>query len=46
VLRGLGWGGGGRPEPAPEMWSTLLDPPREGPVRVEIRDRLSMLARR
>ncbi len=46
VLRGLGWGGGGRPDPEPEMWTTLLDVPREGPVRTEIRDRLAMLARR
>ena len=46
VLRGLGWGGGGRPAPEPEMWSTLLDAPREGPVRAEIRDRLAVLARR
>jgi acetoin utilization protein AcuC len=46
VLRGLGWGGGGRPDPAPVMWSTLLDAPREGPVRAEIRDRLAILARR
>ena len=46
VLRGLNWGGGGRPEPEPEMWTTLLDAPREGPVRAEIRDRLSVLARR
>ncbi|NHB75204.1 acetoin utilization protein AcuC [Rhodobacter calidifons] len=46
VLRGLGWGGGGRPVPQPEMWTTLLDAPREGPVREEIRDRLAVLARR
>ncbi len=46
VLRGLGWGGGGRPAPQPEMWTTLLDAPREGPVREEIRDRLAVLARR
>jgi acetoin utilization protein AcuC len=46
VLRGLGWGGGGRPDPEPEMWATLLDTPREGPVRIEIRDRLAVLARR
>lgn len=46
VLKGLGWGGGGRPDPAPDMLATLLDTPREGPVREEIRDRLSRLARR
>ncbi|MDM7932034.1 acetoin utilization protein AcuC [Tabrizicola sp.] len=46
VLRGLGWGGGGRPAPDETMLTTLLDPPREGPVRAEIRDRLARLARR
>jgi acetoin utilization protein AcuC len=46
VLRGLGWGGGGRPPPEPEMWSTLLDAPREGPVRAEVCDRLAVLAQR
>lgn len=46
VLADLSWGGGGRPDPAPEMRITLLDPPREGPVRPEIRDRLALLARR
>lgn len=46
VLRSLGWGGGGRPDPDPQMWTTLLDAPREGPVRAEIRDRLAVLARR
>lgn len=46
VLRGLGWGGGGRPGPEPVLLTTLLDPPREGPVRPELRDRLAALARR
>jgi acetoin utilization protein AcuC len=46
VLRGLGWGGGGRPAPDPAMFGTLLDAPREGPVRAELRDRLAILARR
>ncbi len=46
VLASLGWGGGGRPDPAPEVLTTLLDTPREGPVRPEIRDRLSRLSRR
>jgi acetoin utilization protein AcuC len=46
VLAGLGWGGGGRPDPEPELLTTLLDAPREGPVRPEIRDRLAILASR
>lgn len=46
VLAGLGWGGGGRPDPVPQMLTTLLDAPREGPVRKEIRDRLAVLAHR
>ena len=46
VLRGLGWGGGGRPAPEPALLTTLIDPPREGPVRPDIRDRLALLARR
>lgn len=46
VLRALSWGGGGRPGPEPHLTATLLDAPREGPVRAEIRDRLSRLARR
>ena len=46
VLAGLGWGGGGRPDPVPQMLTTLLDAPREGPVREEIRDRLAVLAHR
>lgn len=46
VLRRLDWNGGGRPPPAAHMTETLLDPPREGPVRPEIRERLARLARR
>ncbi|MEY4698219.1 MAG: hypothetical protein RIT14_2647, partial [Pseudomonadota bacterium] len=42
----LHWGGGGRPPPEEEMLVTLLDPPREGPVRDDLRDRLAVLARR
>lgn len=37
VLADLSWGGGGRARPVGEMLTTLLDPPREGPVRPEIR---------
>ena len=46
VLRRLDGNGGGRPAPEPHLLSTLLDAPREGPVRPEIRDRLALLARR
>jgi acetoin utilization protein AcuC len=46
VLAALSWGGGGRPLPDPLMLTTLLDAPREGPVREEVRDRLAVLARR
>jgi acetoin utilization protein AcuC len=46
VLAGLSWHGGGRPPPDPALLTTLLDAPREGPVRPEIRDRLARLARR
>jgi len=46
VLRGLDWGGGGRAAPAPHLLTTLLDPPREGNVRPEIRDRIARLAGR
>jgi acetoin utilization protein AcuC len=46
VMEALSWNGGGRPDPAPEMRTTLLDAPREGAVRPEIRDRLAVLARR
>lgn len=46
VLRGLSWGGGGRGAPTVAMFTTLLDSPREGPVRDEIRTRLAALALR
>ncbi|PTR19714.1 acetoin utilization protein AcuC [Cereibacter azotoformans] len=46
VLEALDWGGGGRPPPAAAMIETLRDPPREGPVRPEVRERLARLARR
>ena len=46
VLRRLSWGGGGRPDPDEAMRRTLLDAPREGTVRPDVRDRLALLARR
>lgn len=46
VLAGLSWGGGGRPPPDPALLDTLIDAPREGPLRPEIRERLATLARR
>ena len=46
VLRGLHWGGGGRPAPAPHLVTTLLDPAREGVVRPELRTRIAHLAAR
>lgn len=46
VLRGLSWRGGGRAAPDATMLTTLLDDPREGQVRPEIRTRLAALARR
>ena len=46
ILRALTWGGGTRPPPEPHMLTTLLDTPREGPVRPELRDRLAHLAKR
>ncbi len=45
VLRGLSWRGAGR-APAEAMMTRLIDPPREGPVRPEILDRLAVLERR
>ena len=44
VLRGLDWRGGRRPPPAEALMTTLVDPPREGPVRTEIRAALARLA--
>ncbi|MDN5786455.1 acetoin utilization protein AcuC [Pseudorhodobacter sp.] len=38
VLRALDWGGGCRPRPAERMFTTLIDPPREGPIRPEVTD--------
>lgn len=46
VLRGLSWGGGGRAVPGEAMMETLLDVPREGPVRAEVVERLEALAKR
>lgn len=46
VLQSLSWGGGGREPPNPSLLETLLDAPREGPVREEIRQRLGILALR
>ncbi|WP_435258351.1 acetoin utilization protein AcuC [Thioclava sp. FR2] len=46
VLSSLGWGGGGRPPPDPQLLTTLRDSPREGVVREEIRRRLATLAQR
>jgi acetoin utilization protein AcuC len=46
VLEALSWNGGSRPPPDPSLLATLLDAPREGKVRPEIRDRLARLARR
>lgn len=46
VLRRLSWNGGGRPPPTPELTETLLDRPREGAVRPELRERLAVLALR
>ncbi|QUS34915.1 acetoin utilization protein AcuC [Falsirhodobacter algicola] len=46
VLRGLSWRGGARPPPAPHILTTLLDPPREGPLRPELRERIAVLRRR
>ncbi len=46
ALGGLSWGGGGRPPPDPALLTTLIDPPRDGPVRLDIRERLAILARR
>jgi acetoin utilization protein AcuC len=46
VLAALSWNGGNRPPPAPALLETLLDAPREGPVRSTVTDRLDVLAKR
>jgi acetoin utilization protein AcuC len=46
VLRALSWGGGGRPAASEAMLTTLRDPPREGPVRAEVTDRITVLSAR
>ena len=47
VLAALDWGSSGtRPAPAPHMIDSLRDPPREGPIRPEIHERLARLAAR
>lgn len=46
VLRGLSWQGGGRQGPDRVLLTRLQDPPREGPLRPEILDRLARLAAR
>lgn len=46
VLAALSWNGGHRPPPDPSLLTTLVDAPRPGPVRPEIRERLATLARR
>jgi acetoin utilization protein AcuC len=46
ILGALSWGGGGRPLPEPHLISTILDPPREGEVRAELRERIAQLSAR
>lgn len=46
VLKSLSWNGGQRPPPADHMLTTILDRPRPGPLRPELRARLANLARR
>lgn len=46
VLRGLSWGGGGRPPPDAALLTRLADAPREGPVRAEVRRAIAALAAR
>ncbi len=43
VLRALSWKGGARPPPEEALLTTLLDAPRPGPVRTELRERLVAL---
>lgn len=44
VLQALDWQGGARPAPAPHLLTTLVDPPREGPIRPWVEDRLAAFA--
>ncbi|NYS25412.1 acetoin utilization protein AcuC [Rhodobacteraceae bacterium 2376] len=47
VLRTLRWPGARAGKTPPESWfTTLADPPRPGPLRQDIRDRLNTLAQR
>jgi acetoin utilization protein AcuC len=46
VLRALSWGGGGRPAPVNALLTTLVDAPREGPVRDVVLSRLQSLGLR
>ena len=47
VLRGLHWPNARGGRNPPEGWfTTLADPPREGPLRAEVRERLAVLRRR
>ena len=43
ILRALNWGGGGRALPGEAMLTTLRDPPREGPIRAEVTERIAAL---
>lgn len=46
VLAALHWHGGGRPAPDPLLLTTLVDAPREGPLRPELLARLALLEAR
>ena len=46
VLRALSWNGGSRPLPGGELYTTLLDDPRPGPLRPVLLDRLAKLEAR
>lgn len=47
VLRALTWQGRAAGRNPPDAWmTTLLDPPRPGPVRAEVQDRIAALAPR
>ena len=47
VLRGLSWPGASRGRAPPETWfTTIADPPREGPVGAALRERLARLEAR